>query len=140
MSAAARSKLLLPLGTLAGGSTTYWAITKGRRDDETHDTRNKATTTMRHYQNTHFTTTATIPAFLAGTTVALCDAPATGLPDFTTVQLPVNIDTQAENLIGRFRKYASGELSEVAKFKKEKNGIKVYTIKEVRGDRYMRCL
>jgi len=127
---AARSKLFLPLGTIAGA-----AIYSSRfQDEETRKTETEGAANQQHYNRT------CAPASIITPGVAMCEkgpprsATKSGgipLPEFHSVPLPPGTDARAEQLIFRFLKYISGDLQEVCKLRKEKNGVQIYNMKEV---------
>lgn len=66
---------------------------------------------------------------------ALCDAPkkkTSTVPEYHAVPLPADADAKRKAVVSRFKSYATGNLEDLAKFKKEKDGVKIYTIKQVR--------
>lgn len=64
---------------------------------------------------------------------AHCDAAKrnSSPPEYHAVPLPGDDAVKTSELVNRYKIYISGNLDEICKFKKEKNGVKIYTIKEV---------
>lgn len=67
--------------------------------------------------------------FLSSPSPAFCSA--TAIPEYHQVPLPPTDASDTQAVISRMRKYlAAPSLDDVGKFKKEKAGVKIYTVKE----------
>jgi hypothetical protein len=68
---------------------------------------------------------------------ALCEAPkkkgssTRTEPQYHAIPLPEGVDDRRRAIVSRFKSYATADLEAAAKFKKEKNGVKIYLVKEV---------
>ena len=72
------------------------------------------------------------PLSIMARPAAFCDAKKGSLAsEYHAIPLPSDDAVKTQELVKRYKIYITGNLDEVCKFKKEKNGVKIYTIKEV---------
>lgn len=127
------SRLLLPsLGTLVTSAAAYLILDGDHDEAQMVNHEERGPGLLRHAPPRP---SSSIISMLGGCSLpTLCEVERAHVvpgDSFHHVNLPLGIDDRASQVLGRFLKYARGDLSEVAKFRKEKNRVPIYMVPEV---------